>query len=950
MFEAYTPSEVAPKLPVEVACLTYQQSSSSVLAGGKTGHLFVFTSSTNRRGFEYTNMCKNFERSSVLELSVCEREEILLCVSGGQLVAHRLNDTKYAVETLLHKVKPVTTFAKYEPKGSGTLYLLVSSKKKLFLFKWGQNEGHDDFVEVSFDYNPVFTDTPTCIKCVDERIYFASRSDYYCMMMKKDSSSEKETWSGFIHPLLNFQSIPGIIPMQDRGRIAFVRNEKVVTTNLEGSKAPEEFKFSESPLQLVYDAPYLVAMLSKGRVEVRSSFDGSTIQTLSFNRAFTLCNGHRGQVFIAATNDIWLLDTSVNLRKNVSKLIQERQFELAIQLTEGSNLFSEENKVEIKRQAALNLFQQKKFDESFALFGEIKTEVLTILQMFPDLLPEGMKRSPHALDLATNDKMRAMLALGNFLSQIRTEYAKQIDFHNKSRSRSGHDDINKLLLTLRVVDTTLLRCYIKTKPTLVDSLIRLHNNACTFDDAESILKEENRIRSLFILYESRKKHEMALDLLIEQSSKGDCDPFFNDAIEKIVEYLQSLGNAHIHLIFRYAKWVLCKDLNAGVQIFIGDETEMTRNLDRRAVVNFMMNECVPALIPYLEHVIYKWEETDAFFHETLLEYYVFKVNALFKEYVHAFPDDENMTRAGEEEGDLGIYRQRLLKFLQYSQAYSPQTVLLKLSPHAFYEERALIYGRLKQHDKALAIYISTLKNNEAAEKYCELYYNPYDEVNSQVFLQLFRALVSSSNPPTEQIISPFGSYRDDLSEISTATTAASTISAQNIADVNEAIKILAKHADKIPTISALSLLPSQTPLRIVSSALNAVVQTTNDVSNMCSLQKCVSQCALEKRQAKKLAAESIKIAINHSTECVVCGKKLGVITITMPKEIKEIKEFLVKARRKDAKSVKIKKNSNNTKFKVRCSKYLYTLVVGDKDKAEKLKQSLPPGIQVKELK
>lgn len=32
-----------------------------------------------------------------------------------------------------------------------------------------------------------------------------------------------------------------------------------------------------------------------------------------------------------------------------------------------------------------------------------------------------------------------------------------------------------------------------------------------------------------------------------------------------------------------------------------------------------------------------------------------------------------------------------------------------------------------------------------------------------------------------------------------------------------------------------------------------------------------------------------------------------------------------------------------TKFKVRCSKYLYTLCVADSDKAEKLKQSLPPG-------
>jgi large subunit ribosomal protein L38e len=70
----------------------------------------------------------------------------------------------------------------------------------------------------------------------------------------------------------------------------------------------------------------------------------------------------------------------------------------------------------------------------------------------------------------------------------------------------------------------------------------------------------------------------------------------------------------------------------------------------------------------------------------------------------------------------------------------------------------------------------------------------------------------------------------------------------------------------------------------------------------------------------------------------------------MPKEIKEIKDFLLTARRKDAKSVKIKKNADNTKFKVRCSRFLYTLVVKDREKADKLKQSLPPGLQVKELK
>merc|ERR1711924_2991 len=65
----------------------------------------------------------------------------------------------------------------------------------------------------------------------------------------------------------------------------------------------------------------------------------------------------------------------------------------------------------------------------------------------------------------------------------------------------------------------------------------------------------------------------------------------------------------------------------------------------------------------------------------------------------------------------------------------------------------------------------------------------------------------------------------------------------------------------------------------------------------------------------------------------------------MPKQITEIRSFLQIARRADAKSVKIKKNGTDTKFKIRCSSYLYTLIMKDKAKAEKLKQSLPPSLR-----
>ncbi|WYZ38556.1 hypothetical protein EsH8_III_000470 [Colletotrichum jinshuiense] len=71
----------------------------------------------------------------------------------------------------------------------------------------------------------------------------------------------------------------------------------------------------------------------------------------------------------------------------------------------------------------------------------------------------------------------------------------------------------------------------------------------------------------------------------------------------------------------------------------------------------------------------------------------------------------------------------------------------------------------------------------------------------------------------------------------------------------------------------------------------------------------------------------------------------------MPKEIGDIKQFIEIARRTDASSARIKRNRKNSqiKFKVRCQRHLYTLVLKDSEKAEKLKQSLPPQLQIKDV-
>ena len=71
--------------------------------------------------------------------------------------------------------------------------------------------------------------------------------------------------------------------------------------------------------------------------------------------------------------------------------------------------------------------------------------------------------------------------------------------------------------------------------------------------------------------------------------------------------------------------------------------------------------------------------------------------------------------------------------------------------------------------------------------------------------------------------------------------------------------------------------------------------------------------------------------------------------------MKDVRMFIQKCRNDNnsqkavAKQVVIKKIGKVTKFKLRCPKYLYTMVVEDQEKAEKIKKSLPPSLNKKEL-
>lgn len=88
--------------------------------------------------------------------------------------------------------------------------------------------------------------------------------------------------------------------------------------------------------------------------------------------------------------------------------------------------------------------------------------------------------------------------------------------------------------------------------------------------------------------------------------------------------------------------------------------------------------------------------------------------------------------------NLQKYREKLCEFLKTSQNYSPEVVLKDFPTNELLEERVLILGRLKEHEKVLAIYVQVLGDVPKAAAYCEANY----EDDKNIFVTLLKTLLN----------------------------------------------------------------------------------------------------------------------------------------------------------------------------------------------------------------
>lgn len=488
------------------------------------------------------------------------------------------------------------------------------------------------------------------------------------------------------------------------------------------------------------------------------------------------CCNRKGLHYFATSQDIFAL-LAVSQQQQITLLLRENQFELAKQLANrharnrksssisntssmpslskrdsnqslpsicdspdsAANPSSQEDTIKkIDHLHAFHLFCKKDFKESMNLFAKLDTDPSLVIGLFPNLVPEKTRSkfeypSPPPV-LEDMDLKNGLKALSDYLLPVRRKLAPD----NKEDQTVDNERSRQQLR--QIVDTTLLKCYLHTSDGLVASLVNLPDNNCHVEETEEALIQFKKFNELIVFYRSKGLHRKALEMLTAQSreekrkvsvasmaksrdsnqgnSRSPTPPVTLTMHERVVNYLQHLPPSHLSLLFEYSEWVIREYPEDGLKIFIEDFGSETELLPRDKVIEFLERVNSSLVCQYLEHVIDVWNDQTPAFHNLLIKNYREKVNSLLKEYISSLPKGHTPNQPGQEPGELGIVRSKLLSFLKKSKSYSTDVLPSHFLRDGLHHERALVMGRIGNHREALSIYINYLKDPKEAEQYC----------------------------------------------------------------------------------------------------------------------------------------------------------------------------------------------------------------------------------------
>ncbi|XP_024940137.1 vam6/Vps39-like protein isoform X2 [Cephus cinctus] len=738
--------------------------------------------------------------------------------------------------------------------------LCVAVKRKLQLYYWkGKENQFKDFCN-----ELTVPDIPRELSWCGETLILGFRGLSYTLLDFDRTSTE-------LFPTGKSPE-PSITKLSDSS-FALGKDSQSIIMNTKGELIQHNsIKWSDSPSAIAWDDPYLLGIVHD-TLEVYTLEGCLQIQTIpDLNKARLIFRCKQGIVYIASMSQVWCI-RAVDVAQQIRTILEQNQFQLALKLTSLSDITEEEKSKKIYNIQTLyahHLFCNKKFQEAMEQFLKLGTDPYEVIRLFPDLVPQSTNANEinepitGLPKLEDRDLENGLLALIEFLTEVRHKLmgdtkTKEKDKNGKIGERElvqGEKTKNMTAVAteqlLKIIDTTLLKCYLQTNDALVAPLLRL--NHCHLPEAEKTLLKHQKYPELIILYQTKGQHKKALELLEKQARESDSSL---RGTERTIQYLQHLGKDHIDLILKFAGWVLEQDPEQGLRIFMEDVQEV-EHLQRPKILDYLLRCHKDLVITYLEHVVHLWEDTNPLFHNVLVHQY--KEKCLTSMSADATP---------AEKQNAQHIRQKLQQFLEKSQYYTPETVLAHFPFDSLFEERAIILGRLGRHKQAISIYMNLLNDIPRAIQYCNNVYARFqNQTNADKVKQQHDGVDEVYVTLIQQLLKP-----DNEGVLMAGCSSKIQKTAQP--DLETALELLEEHASKINPLKALEVLPDSVPIGRIRHFLEASLQNNLNEKRRTQVLKGLLYAEHLQVQERRMHYESQSVLMTEFNICPVCKKRFG---------------------------------------------------------------------------
>lgn len=461
-----------------------------------------------------------------------------------------------------------------------------------------------------------------------------------------------------------------------------------------------------------------------------------------------------------------------------------------------------------------------------------------------------------------------------------------------------------------ILDTALLQALILTgqSSTAVELLKGL--NYCDLKICEEFLQKRKNYTALLGLYKCNDMHREALKLLLQLVEESKSDRPRPDLPQKftpemIIDYLKPLCGTDPMLVLEYAMLVLESCPTQTIELFLSG------NVPADLVNSYLKQHAPNMQATYLELMLSMNEDgISGNLQNEMVQIYLSEVLDWYSEL--------NSQQKWDEKA-YSPTRKKLLSALDSISGYNPEGLLKRLPADALYEERAILLGKLNQHELALSLYVHKLHVLELALAYCDRVYESQlhqssGKSHSNIYLTLLQIYLNPRrttrnfekrinnlvSAPTEirrggssAPIRGRGRSTRKIAEIEGAEdvrfspsgtdSGKSDGDADEVSDeggstnimLDEALDLLSRRWERINGAQALKMLPNETKLKDLLPFLGPLLRKSSEAHRNFAVIRRLRESENLQVKDELYSKRKAVVKVTGDSMCSLCNKKIG---------------------------------------------------------------------------